>query len=93
LRNNGIKIWVWHLKETMLFVPEHDLVPEHIMCTRKEKKKLYKQYGTTNEKMPHISTSDMMVRYLGAERKTLIKIIRPSATNKGDFNISYRVVM
>lgn len=45
-----ITIDFWTLKESMIFVPEHRLVPHHRICPLKEKKEIFKAYGIIYEK-------------------------------------------
>jgi DNA-directed RNA polymerase subunit H (RpoH/RPB5) len=47
-----ITIDFWTSKESMIFVPEHRLVPQHRICSPKEKKEIFKAYGIIYEKPP-----------------------------------------
>ena len=89
-----IIIDVWTLKESMIFAPEHALVPKHRVCTLQEKKALYKSYGLKNKsELPHIKSDDVQVKYLGASKGQLIEITRKSDTNPKLDIITYRIVV
>ena len=89
-----IFIDVWTLDETMIFVPDHSLVPGHRICSARERRQIFETYGlkAKERKVPHIRTDDIMVRYLGASKGHLIELRRPSETNPGQTDLSYRLV-
>jgi len=89
-----IFIDVWTIRESMIFTPDHVLVPPHRICSVQEKKKIYTCYGLQSKevKIPKIRHDDVMIKYLGASKGQLIEIIRPSETNATKKIISYRVV-
>jgi DNA-directed RNA polymerase subunit H (RpoH/RPB5) len=88
-----IFIDVWTLDETMIFVPDHELVPKHRICSTQEKILVFDAYGLKNgSKIPRIKTDDIMVRYLGACKDQLLEITRPSETHSGQFDLTYRLV-
>jgi len=88
-----IIIDVWTLKESMIFVPDHVYVPDHRICSVREKKNLFKNYGITKKNLPFIESDDVMVKYLGASKGQLIHIVRVSDTNPGCKIESYRIVV
>ena len=98
-----IIIDVWTLKESMVFVPDHVLVPKHRICSKQENMVIYKAYGIKTkalpggllkaDMLPHIKTDDVMVKYLGATKGQLIEITRPSDTNPKLDIITYRLVV
>lgn len=81
---------IWTLEETVLFVPEHVLVPKHRVCTFSEKKNLMKRYPKAG--FPTIKSDAIMVKYLGAKKGNIIEIIRPSETDPESDILSYRIV-
>jgi DNA-directed RNA polymerase I, II, and III subunit RPABC1 len=88
-----IIIDVWTLKESMIFVPDHELVPSHRICSTKEKLKLMRTYGLKKQQLPGISATDVMVKYLGASKGQLIEVLRVSNTNPGHTIPSYCIVI
>jgi DNA-directed RNA polymerase subunit H (RpoH/RPB5) len=87
-----ITIDIMTLKESMIFVPDHVLVPQHRICTVKEKKDLFKSYGLKWKSLPHIKSDDIMVKYLGASKSQLIEIIRKSDSDPDLYILTYRIV-
>ncbi len=91
-----IIIDIWLLKESLIFAPDHVLVPKHRICSINEKKNVLKAYGISvkrsKEKLPRIKTDDVMVKYLGASSKQLIEIERPSETDISCTILTYRLV-
>ena len=88
----NVIIDVWTLEESMIFVPDHKYVPNHRICSIREKKNLLKYYGVTKTQIPNIKSDDVMVKYLGASKNQLIEIIRDSDTNPELKIKSYRLV-
>jgi DNA-directed RNA polymerase subunit H (RpoH/RPB5) len=89
-----ITVDVWTLKESMIFVPDHILVPPHRICSAREKIHIMNVYGLkTVDKFPYISSSDVMVKYLGAIKGNLIEIIRQSETDATKNILTYRIVV
>lgn len=89
----GYTIDIYTLLETQFNITKHRLVPEHILCTFAEKKKVMTDYSVTAAQLPQIRIYDPMVRHLGAKKGQLIKIIRDSETQPGYPSISYRIVV
>jgi len=74
-------------------------VPKHIICSKQKKEDILSIYNITKEQLPQIKVDDPVVKYYGASRGQLIKIIRPSESVRyvGDdkkelYDISYRIV-
>jgi DNA-directed RNA polymerases I, II, and III subunit RPABC1 len=88
-----IIIDVWTLKESMIFVPDHIYVPTHRICSVREKKNLFKNYGLMKKNLPYITSDDIMVKYLGASKGQLIQILRVSDTNPECRIVSFRIVV
>jgi len=89
----GLIIDVWTLQESMIFPPDHVYTPKHRICTLREKKSLYNNYGLKDKDLPRIKPDDVMVKYLGATRKQLIEITRRSDTNPELYILYYRIVL
>lgn len=87
-----IYISVWSLKSSMIFIPDHRIVPLQRICTLYEKKDLYAKYNLTGEKIPKMGLTDPMVNVLGAQKGDLIKVLRISESNPEQKMISYRIV-
>lgn len=85
----------WTLKESLIFVPDHILVPEHRILPIRERKALYVSYGLQpkSTKIPWICRTDIMVMYLGVTKGQVIEIKRKSETDPSKFMLSYRVVV
>lgn len=92
LKSTGIKIEIWTFDQTMLFVPDHVLVPEHKICSEKYKNNVYEKYALDNDSIPKITPDDIMVKYLDAKKGQLIEIKRKSETADEQFCIEYRIV-
>jgi DNA-directed RNA polymerase subunit H (RpoH/RPB5) len=95
-KTKGFIIDVWTLQQSMVFVPEHVLVPPHRICSFAEKKELFKSCGIAlkdgKKKIPLIKNDDVMVKYLGAKPNDLIEIIRPSETDPNSTIKTFRIV-
>jgi DNA-directed RNA polymerase subunit H (RpoH/RPB5) len=70
-------------------IPSNPLIPEHILLTEEQKEEVLKVYQEKN--IAKILQDDMMVRYIGAKKGDLIRIIR-SSLNTGE-SIYYRRVI
>jgi DNA-directed RNA polymerase subunit H len=69
----------------------HNLVPEHIILSEKEKKELLKEYDIRPDQLPRILSNDPAVISVGAKPGQIIKIIRKSPTAK--YATAYRLVV
>lgn len=96
-KTKGIIIDIWTLQESMLYVPDHVLVPEHKICSVIEKKNLLKSYGikpqNAKTQLPIIKRDATMIKYLGAKKGQLIKIIRECETDPDLLIKTYRIVV
>jgi len=70
---------------------KHNLVPEHIKIDEKEKEKVLEKYNISLLQLPKIKLKDPALASLDVKSGDVIKIIRPSPTNKE--TIFYRVVV
>lgn len=59
-------------------VTKHKNVPRHIICTAAKKAEILEDYSVTVDQLPQIKTTDPQVRYWGAVKGQLIKIMRNS---------------
>src|SRR5580698_10501353 len=89
----GLCISVWRLDESLIFVPDHILVPQHRICSHKEKQSLFKAYGLKNKNdLPNIKKDDIMVRYLNASKGHLIETLEICVSNSDLFIRNYSLV-
>lgn len=105
----GFRIETFKQNFLKIDITEHILVPTHIICSEEEKKLVIQQYNLkTNSQYPTILITDSVVKYLGAKRGQLIKIIRKSDSipdmkimsspgtsekKKEFFDVTYRLVL
>ncbi len=59
-------------------VLKHRFVPEHVVLSEEEKKKLLEKYNISEKQLPKILAKDPVVKALGAKPGDVIKIIRSS---------------
>ncbi|HDM23940.1 DNA-directed RNA polymerase subunit H [archaeon] len=62
--------------ETNPDLTKHVLVPEHIVLSEEEAKKILSEYHTTLDQLPRILDTDPIVKQIGAKPGDVIKIIR-----------------
>lgn len=86
----NIKITFFHLKQLLINIYRHELVPQHIPITdKKDIEKIMKDYSIKSKfQFPIILNTDPICKYLDIKSDTIVKIIRPSKTS-GEY-ISYR---
>lgn len=86
----GISFSFFHIRELLINIYRHRLVPEHIPITDKDEiSKIMKDYSLkTKYQFPLILNTDPICKYLDIKSDTLVKIIRPSKTS-GEY-ILYR---
>ncbi|HEX17432.1 MAG: DNA-directed RNA polymerase subunit H [Thermoplasmata archaeon] len=70
---------------------DHELVPEHIVLSKKEAEEVLKRFNIKPEQLPKILVSDPVVKAIGAKKGDIIKIIRRSKT--ASKSIAYRLVV
>jgi DNA-directed RNA polymerase subunit H len=70
---------------------KHYLVPKHEVLSPEERKEVLEKYRVEPYKLPHIKTSDPIVRVIGAKPGDIIKITRRSPT-AGEY-VYYRYVV
>jgi DNA-directed RNA polymerase subunit H (RpoH/RPB5) len=69
----------------------HSLIPNHSVCSDKEKQQVLEQYNLTTNEMPKILASDAGIKNLKAKPGDMIKIERDD-WNLGK-NVFYRVII
>lgn len=67
-------------KKKQIDVLLHDLVPQHILLTKKETEDLMDKYQITVIDLPQIFEKDPIAIAIGAKEGDVIKIIRDSKT-------------
>ena len=67
-------------KKKQIDVLLHDLVPQHILLTKKETQDLMDKYQITVIDLPQIFEKDPIAIAIGAKEGDIIKIIRESKT-------------
>lgn len=75
----------------MINIVDYKYIPQHILLTDDEKKKVEDEYNIPLNKYPKIMISDPMSKYYNARIHDLIKIIRPSTVS--GFVFYYRYVI
>jgi DNA-directed RNA polymerase I, II, and III subunit RPABC1 len=91
--NSASRIFIqfFTLKDLLINITHHELVPKHIKCTQKEKEVVMKKYRVKEGQLPKILMSDPMARYLGLKKGDLVKIVRKSET--AGLYVVYRIVI
>ena len=79
------------LRDLLINITHHELVPKHIKCSLKEKETVMKKYRVKESQLPKILMSDPMAKYLGLKKGDLVKIVRKSET--AGLYVVYRIVI
>ena len=79
------------MKEKEFSILDHELVPQHIVLSKKEAEEVLKKFNIQPEQLPKILTTDPVVKAIGAKKGDIIKIIRKSKT--ASKAIAYRLVV
>jgi DNA-directed RNA polymerase subunit H (RpoH/RPB5) len=98
LKIQGLTIESFHEKDVQYIVTRSRLVPKHIICAKTTTDKILESYNVTKSQLPEIKAEDPIVRWIGAKKGQLIKIVRPSesvgsVSEKKFYDISYRIVV
>lgn len=102
LKIQGHLIEPFHEGEVQYVVTRSKLVPKHIICGKKKTEEILKAYNIEKHQLPEIQSTDPVVRYIGARRGQVIKIVRPSESigflrtpseKKVLYDIFYRIVV
>lgn len=93
--DNSIRIQIFMYNELILNPTKHFLVPKHRIMSEDEVKELLKYVRI--EDLARLSDTDIQVRYLGAERLSILEILRedlnPYSDNIIHKSLFYRVVV
>jgi DNA-directed RNA polymerase subunit H (RpoH/RPB5) len=81
--NSAIRIELFRKKELGYNITKHVFVPKHQLATPEERKALVKYISN----IPHIRTTDAVVRFLGFRTGDIVRI------NRHDGSVAYRVVV
>ena len=79
------------LNEPLKDMTRHDLVPDHVILSDKEKEQILAQYHIEPSQLPKMLTTDPVALSIGAKSGEIVKIIRESHTAKE--SIAYRLVV
>jgi len=72
-------------------VLKHKLVPQHILLSREEAKKILRRIGIKRTELPWMFSTDPVARALGAKPGDVVMIIRESPT--AGRSVSFRLVI
>jgi len=78
-------------KEKVLNIFKHELVPRHVVLSKKDAEEALRKYHVKPYQFPYIKASDPACEAIGAKPGDLIKIVRHSPT-AGEA-IAYRYVI
>ena len=84
------EVELFSLDELCFNITKHYLVPEHILLSSEEKKRILNKYMVSENKMPMLNRTDPVCRYFNAKPGTMFKIVRKSFTTVA--SMYYRIV-
>ncbi|HMA83409.1 MAG TPA: DNA-directed RNA polymerase subunit H [Candidatus Thermoplasmatota archaeon] len=77
--------------EPLKNITRHELVPDHVILTDKEKQQILTEYNIEPSQLPKMLTTDPVALSIGAESGEIVKITRESHTAKE--STAYRLVV
>jgi DNA-directed RNA polymerase I, II, and III subunit RPABC1 len=77
--------------EPLKNITRHELVPDHVILSDKEKQQILSKYEIKPSQLPKMLTSDPVARSIGAKAGEIVKITRESHTAKQ--STAYRLVV
>jgi DNA-directed RNA polymerase subunit H (RpoH/RPB5) len=77
--------------EPLKNITRHELVPDHIILSDNDKKKILTKYDIEPSQLPKMLISDPVALSIGAKAGEIVKIIRKSHTAK--LSTAYRLVV
>tara|TARA_B100001093_G_C26797439_1_gene1001793 strand:+ start:1237 stop:1881 length:645 start_codon:yes stop_codon:yes gene_type:complete len=84
-------VTIFNYKKLMFNIVDHEYVPKHEKLSAEEKIKLLSDFMIRSyDKLPLLSKQDPVCRYYNFRQNDVIKITRPSSSNK--FHILYRFI-
>lgn len=79
------------IRELLLNITNHELVPKHIVVGEEEKAAVLAKYRIKESQLPKILVSDPVAKYLGLRPRQLVKIVRTSET--AGLHVVYRIAI
>ncbi len=77
--------------EPLKNITRHELVPDHVILSEKEKQQILSDYDIIPSQLPKMLTNDPVSLSIGAKAGDIVKIIRESHTAKK--STAYRLVV
>ena len=102
LKTGKVVIETFSMSELQYNPARHVSVPRHYICSAAKKAEVLEQYAVTPNQVPKVLSTDPIIRYYGAAKGQLIKIVRVSESipivstpdgKKELYDISYRIVV
>lgn len=81
----------FNIKELIVNITKHELVPKHKLFGGDELKALLERYKVKVQQLPKILVTDPVAKYYGLKRGQVVKIIRRSET--AGVYVTYRFVI